>query len=543
MNGPRRARFSGRAEPRVHSRTLSPTVALLAFLSVSPTVRLSALQCPDGSPPPCRAQPTAYAAPSSNSVAVLYFDNLSPDTSDAYLADGLSEEIAARLGSLQRLSVKQASREGIRRLRETAPDYRIAAGRALGVRYLVEGSLRRAGSRVRVVVRLVNGATGFRTWGETYDRAAQDLLALEEEVAREVVTSIAGQLAPSERTALAERPTTNSDAYEHFLRGNYYLAKRSANGTRWALEEYRTAAGLDPRFTRAIAREGFVYGLILTYRWALPEFPRDSILPRGVMLADRALAQDSTVSDAWLARAYMKSFQHPQTLEGVMPTLDRALALDPRNSEALQMVGFILRIQGRDSAAQAAYLRSLEVEPERAITLSALGLLRFLERRYAEASRWMDSSLRVSPEFYLAYLRRSRTRLMVGDQAGARADAQAALSLGDADSSLAQALLAMADAQRGDTTAGRARLNEVLRASADASSRSPVEEYLEEHLLPAAALVILGDRERALSLLESVRPPGARFWSGLRAPEFDPIRSDPRFQRLVEESRRSGAPK
>jgi len=226
-----------------------------------------------------------------------------------------------------------------------------------------------------------------------------------------------------------------------------------------------------------------------------------------------------------------------------MPTLDRALALDPRNSEALQMVGFILRIQGRDSAAQAAYLRSLEVEPERAITLSALGLLRFLERRYAEASRWMDSSLRVSPEFYLAYLRRSRTRLMVGDQAGARADAQAALSLGDADSSLAQALLAMADAQRGDTTAGRARLNEVLRASADASSRSPVEEYLEEHLLPAAALVILGDRERALSLLESVRPPGARFWSGLRAPEFDPIRSDPRFQRLVEESRRSGAPK
>src|SRR5207247_8573330 len=105
-----------------------------------------------------------------------------------------------------------------------------------------------------------------------------------------------------------------------------------------------------------------------------------------------------------------------------------------------------------------------------------------------------------------------------------------------------QALLAMADAQRGDTTAGRARLNEVLRASADASSRSPVEEYLEEHLLPAAALVILGDRERALSLLESVRPPGARFWSGLRAPEFDPIRSVSRFQRLVEESRRSGAP-
>src|SRR3989442_13225025 len=127
LPAPRRGVAAEMTVGRSDGRTVGRMLALGVFLSVSPTVRLSGLQCPDGSSPPCRgaARP---AAPAANSVAVLYFDNLSPDTTDAYLADGLMEEIASRLGDIRRLLVKDAGPETGRSVRESTPDYRISMG-------------------------------------------------------------------------------------------------------------------------------------------------------------------------------------------------------------------------------------------------------------------------------------------------------------------------------------------------------------------------------------------------------------------------------
>lgn len=511
------------------------SVTIFSFVLTAAAWRLAA-QCPDGSPPPCGR--AASRAPTPNSVAVLYLDNLSPDSADAFLADGLTEEIASRLGDVARLSVKQASREGIRRLRETTPDYRVAAGRAFGVRYLVEGSLRRGGSRVRVDVRLINSANGFRVWGQTFDRAASDLLDLQEEIAHEVAASIAGQLAPVEQSALAKRPTANAEAYEHFLRGNYYLAERSIDGFVRAIEEYETAYRLDPAFSRAIGRAGLAYELLFEYEGGtrIPApfgLTRDSLVARGSALADRAISQDSAVSDAWVTRAYALSYLHPRSFEGVLAAVRRAVALDPHNAEVFHQYAFFLRLLGQDSAARASCLRSLGIEPERPITLSALGFLSFLARDYGDARRWLDSSLRINPAFYWGYIRRARVRLMLGDPMGARADAELALRAGGGDSSIGNALLAMASIRRGDTVTARSLLRRALSALPDTAR----EILLEERLIPAAALVTLGDREGALTLLERVRSRGAMLWSGLRAPDFDPIRAEPRFQRLVDESR------
>jgi TolB-like protein/Tfp pilus assembly protein PilF len=508
---------------------------LFALLTGAGSSRLAA-QCPDGSPPPCR-QSSRIASPAPNSVAVLYLDNLSPDTADAFLADGLTEEIASRLGDIRRLSVKQASREGIRRLRETASDYRVAAGHAFAVRFLVEGSLRRGGSRVRVDVRLVSAATGFRIWGQTYDRAASDLLDLQAEIAQEVATSIAGQLAPGERNAVAKRPTANPAAYEHFLRGNYFLARRSLDGFSRSIEEYETARRLDTTFARATARAALAYELLYEYNptgtFTLGGLSPDSLRDRGVALASRALAQDSTVSDAWVAAAYAASYVHPRTFDGVLYALQRALALDPHNSEVLHQYAFFLRELGQDSAARAACLRSLAIEPERPITLSALGLLSFLARDYVGSQRWLDSSLRINPEFTTGYVRRARTRVMLGDLIGARADAEMTLRMAGGDSTVGNALLAMVSVLSGDSAAARALVHRIAQALPD----SVWEALLEEHTTPAVALVMLGDRSGALALLERIRPRGVRLWSALRAPDFDPVRSDPRFQRLVEETR------
>src|SRR5207247_481023 len=142
--------------------TLRRATVVLVLLSVTSTDRVYA-QCPDGAPPPCRTATRPVSVPAPNSVAVLYFDNLSPDTADAYLADGLTEEITSRLGGVQRLQIKRPSRDAARRLRDTVPVYLVAVGRVLRVRYLVEGSVRRAGARVRVSVRLVKAANGFRS--------------------------------------------------------------------------------------------------------------------------------------------------------------------------------------------------------------------------------------------------------------------------------------------------------------------------------------------------------------------------------------------
>jgi len=470
------------------------------------------------------------------SVGVLYFDNLSPDSSDAFLADGLTEEIASRLGDLRRLLVKQVSREGVRRLRETAPDYRVTIGREMAVRHIVEGSVRRAAGRVRVAARLVDTKTGFRSWGQTYERPAEDLLSLEDDVAKEVATAIAGELAPGERNALSDRPTASADAYEHFLRGNYYLAKRSASGLSRSIEEYEAARARDPRFSRALARVAYAYGLSVRYGWLLPGLSRDSTLQRAAAISQRAIQQDSGLSDAWMAWGYALSLLEPGNFERSFAAFERALALDPRNSEALGAYGGNLRVVGRDSAARAIIRRSLTIDPARAVTLHSLALLEFYERRYNDARRWVDSSLRVNPEFFLAYLTRTRMRLMTGDTPGARADAETALRLGSADSSLGVSLLVMIEAQSGDTTAARRHLRH-LKAGLPGVIAGLHERAGEEGVLPAVALLSVGDRAGALSFLEGIEPKGLRFWYGLRAPEFDPLRSEPRFERLVQSSR------
>ncbi len=343
---------------RSDARTVARRIGLASILlRTGLTVRLSALQCPDGSPPPCRAAaPRAVPAPPPNSVAVLYFDNLSRDTADAYLADGLTEELIVRLGQIGRLAVK--SRSAAQRFRGRRADDPAALGRVLGVAYLVNGSVRRAGTRLRVTVNLVRASSGLQLWGEQYDRENADVLAIEEDVARAVATAIAGRLLPGERASLAARPTREPTAYDHFLRGNYALAQRNPRALARAIAEYEAAARLDPGFAAALARTAYAYGLYLDWAWEYPGVPAESVLARGFGAADRALREDSTASDAWMAIGYLRTFRHPRTFENAKAAFERAIALDPRNAEAHHQFGSILRWLGEDAAAAETFARA-----------------------------------------------------------------------------------------------------------------------------------------------------------------------------------------
>jgi len=470
--------------------------------------------------------------PASNGVAVLYFDNLSRDTADAYLADGLTEELISRLGQVARLTVK--SRNAVRRFRGRLADDPSAVGRALGVVHLVSGSVRHAGARLRVTVELVNAATGDRMWGQQYDRAEADLLGIQEDIAVTIATAIGGRLLPAERSSLTQRPTRDPGAYDHFVKGNYFLGQRTAPAVGRAIDEYRAALQLDPSFTEALARVAYSYALFLDWGWRYPNASPESLLARGFAAADSALRQDSTSSDAWMARAYVLAMSGTRTTAPAIAAFERAIALDPRNAEAYHQYGWVLMGLERDSASAEANLRALELDPARFATMLNLAALRTVQRRYNEGLRWMDSALSGEPGLAYLYAWRALSRLTVGRASEARRDAELAIRLGSL--AYGEAALAAVEAHEGDMVSARRRVNSVLREGVDS-----LRPHSREALFIGLALVALNERERAIQLFERVRPRDWQLAYRLRYAGLDPIRADPRFQRLVEEARPSDA--
>jgi len=503
--------------------------ALLALLLGSGLPSRLFAQCPDGSPPPCRPlTPCASAGIAQNSVAVLYFDNLSPDTADAYLADGLTEEITSRLGELPRLHIKRPGRDAVRRLRDSVPDYLVALGRVLRVRYLVEGSVRRAGPRVRVSARLLGAGDGFRVWSADYDRAASDLLALQEEIAQQIATGIAGRLTPADRANLAARPTRSAEAYEHYLRGNHLIAERTPTSAARAIEEYRAALRFDPAFSRALGRIAYAYALFLQWGWEYPGVPSDSLLARGLTAVAEGLARDSTVSDTWMALGYLRTAQYPRALTGVLEAYERAIALDRFNAEALHQYGSALAILERDSNATVVLHQALSIEPQRPVTLWELSYIEFINRRLAASLHWADSVVAIDPTSFLGYEQRGYASFLLGDTAGARRDGEAAIRLGSRE--YAEALLAIVDAAVHDTASARARI-ERLRAAIKNSERLSVFESTAL----ANALVAVGDTSAGLDALERTQPRGRFLWYGIRG--LVGLQPSPRLERLIDEIR------
>ncbi|HTR21328.1 MAG TPA: hypothetical protein VMH88_10790 [Gemmatimonadales bacterium] len=460
---------------------------------------------------------------------MLYFENRSRDTSDAYLAEGLTEDIITRLGQVDRLAIQSSN--SVRRFRGRAYEDLPAVGRALGVGNLVTGSVRRFDRHLRVTVELARAASGVHLWGDSYDRPDTDLFAIEEEIAGAVATAITGRLLASERTALTARPAVSGGAYDHFLRGNHFLAQRTAAAMGKAVDEYEAAIKAEPGFVEGYAGLAEAYALFLEWGWVRPGVPAESVLARGTAAAERALQLGPTSSNAWLAECYITSFSHPLDYADVLAAGRRAVTLDPRNAEAQHTYGTRLIEAGRDSEAVEAYQRALAIDPLRPITLALVGRREMMAHRFAAARRWVDSALAADPGFAPGYAFRARLFLLLGDAASARHDAETTDHLSTADPIQGATVMAMVLAREGDTSAARARLAGVLQARESSALLSA-----RDGTWLASALISAGDTLRALDLLDRLKP-SYKVWNLLRFPELDPIRGNPRFQRLVEESR------
>ena len=476
-------------------------VAASAFLVISACP--AAAQCPDGTPPPCQAQ---RRAPASNSVAVLTFENLTRDTSAQYLAEGLPDQILTRLGGVAQLTV--VSRTVVRRLRNADQLSVQQIGWALNAAFLVNGTVRAAGGRVHVSVEALRAASGEAIWSETFDRAADSLIGIDEVVAAEVASGVAGRLTPQQRRGLGGRVTASGPAYAHFLRGNVLMARRTLTSLRGAIAAYRAATAADSGFADAYARMGYAYALCA--QWGCGD--GDSLLAASRLATSRALRLDPRSSDGWMGLAYAR-YVWAVVTEGAdvddsvlasLPAFRRAVELNPRNDEAWHQYGSTL-IYVNDSAGLNALRQALALDPGRAITYAGgLSVVYAWMGRPDLALKAVDSAFALEPDGNFHGLR-AVPRLAVGDTAGALEDARVF----------------------GAT--------ELLAAFAHDSAAIRLMESSMAHpqfcAQGAAYLDWTGRREQAVQRLLRCRP-SLITRSYLRSPESAPLASDPRIQAL-----------
>lgn len=335
-----------------------PRVVLVAIV-LTWGQRLSA-QCSDGTPPPCRA-PVARTStlPSPNSVAVLYFGNLTRDSAYTYLADGLTEDLIALLGSVARLEVR--SRFESARIREEHGLSPADIGRQLHVAYFVSGSVQPGVGRIRVNTELIEARSGRRMWGERLTVSGTDPLAVQESITTAVVEAVIGALLPKERGALHRRATRDSAAYDLYLRGRFFVSRLTEADVRQGLELYRQALVHDSTF--ALAWAGIAQAWYwLSDAWVPPREAFSHVRPA----AERALALDSNTSLAYLAlsgtaQQIDRDFARAETLAR------RAIALDPRLADAHAALSWILVNLGRPGEALT--------ESERAWVLDSLSVV------------------------------------------------------------------------------------------------------------------------------------------------------------------------
>ena len=494
-------------------------------LAVLPSCRLAALQCPDGAPPPCRttARP---AAPAPNSVAVLYFENATRDTNDAYLADGITEEIISRLSGIERVNVR--SRYLVRRYRGSALEDPAAVGRALNVTYLVSGSVRRAGGRLRVNAELIRATGGAQVWGRQFDQVGDDVFAIQEAVAREVATGIVGRLLPSENQTIAVRPTTSAAAYQAVLRGNYNLARRDSAGILQAIAEYESALRTDPAYTDALSRVGLAYGIARTNGYGLG-ISQDTVGARALRYASEAVRRAPNSSDAWTAMGLANSVNHPRTLEGTIAGLERAIALDPGNAEPHHLLGFHYALLGQDSLGLSHDRMALALEPARPVTIMHLAHFALKYGRAAESRRWVDSALVVNAAFMNARMFRAILLLLDGDTAQARADVARWRDQPPLRGyvPLYERILAPHALDSASAREWRAGIRSLVPAELPAGIAS---------YTALMAMIATRDAETVLQVLSAAQPRGAYAHYFMTFPLFDSIRSDAGFQRLLRET-------
>ncbi len=440
-----------------------------------------------------RARPRRRPAPfreAAASIAVLPFADLSPAKDQDYFCDGLAEELLGALSAVEGLRV--ASRGSSFQFKGRAVDSR-EIGKALGVATLLEGSVRKAGSQVRISAQLVNAGDGYQLWSETFDRGLADIFAIQEEIAQAVVRALQLRLSVPKETRLTRIGTRDAQAYEMYLRGRKFLMMHGETSLRLARQMFRGAIKLDPGFAQAHA--GLADADFLMLQWNLdPE--------RAAVRRAEALAES-----------------------------EEALRLKPDLAEAHVSRGNVLSLLGRGEEAERDFQRALELNPALpdACYFHARHLLAAGRRH--EAAEMFEEAARKDPEDYNAVCLLMGVYDGLGESELARSTARRCVKATerrlrqDPDDVRALCLEAGAYVLLGEGERGLERAARALELYPDDFSTL---------YNVACAYARAGERERALDALERAATHGRGFRKWIENDsDLDSLRGDPRFQEIL----------
>src|SRR5262245_25481508 len=367
-------------------------LGLQQLKNIAPLVRVYRIQPEQGAVASAQTRPT-LALPDKPSIAVLPFTNLSVDPEQDYFADGMVEDIITGLSRIRWLFVIAGNSSFT--YKGKAVDAR-QVGRELGVRYLLQGSVRRSGNRVRIAGQLIDAASGAHLWADRFDGAIEDVFELQDQVTAKVVGAIAPRLERAEIERAKRKPTESLDAYDFYLRGlaNFYKWTREANEE--ALRLYYKAIALDPDFRSAYAAAAVCFTSRIGFGWIAD---RDKEFAEAKRLARRAVQSDrddaSALSAAGLALAGAGE------LDDGAAFLDRALLINPNLAVGWSVGGWVKIWLGEPDRAIERFAHAMRLSPIDPIIFFAqegMAHAHFFAGRHHEAVSWAKMALRELPD-------------------------------------------------------------------------------------------------------------------------------------------------
>ena len=506
---PARVSLEASTRPRVPQR-LRLAAPLLVVLGVGLAIGASLLAT--AGPP--RSAHVASNGPADRAVSllVLPFADMSPDGDQEYFADGITEEMLNSLAAVPGLRVPARSTSFYFKGRNR-PVSEIAA--QLGIDAVLEGSVRRSGDRVRIVAQLIDGRSDRHLWSESFDRELADVFAVQTEIAGIVAEALRIRLVTSGPGGRAP-PTLSAAAHDLYLRGLFHWNRRSATDLGLAVGFFERATQLDPTYARAWAGLALAHAVLpLGFT---PLMAQDEAWARVDAAADRALALDSTLAEAYAARGL--SYHYRWRADDAEREYRRALAVNPDYATAHQWYGEHLAKTGRGDAAEEAVRRAIELDPFSLVAHNDLALVLLLSRRFPEAVAQWERTVAMDPSFAIPFFFLHRVHLLEGRLAAAEEAGRRWAELTGAMSATAVVTLARAP---GNPDARRDAI-----AYLEERERDPAPRWLDL----AFYYSVLNESDAAIRALEQGLRARAPMMLQVHSPWFDALRGDERMTRI-----------
>ncbi len=457
-----------------------------------------------------------------DSVAVLPFVNVNADSKTEYLSDGITESVINNLSQLRRLRVMARSTVFRYKGKDADPQ---KVGQDLHVGAVLTGRLQERGDTLVIHAELVDVSKGMQLWGAQYNRRATDLLAVQEDISREISEKLRLRLTGGEKTSLAKRPTANSEAYQLYLQGLYHWNKRTEEGSKKGIEYFKQAIEKDPGYPLAYAGLADSYILHGYFNWLPPK----EAYPKAKAAAIKALELDDSLAEAHAALAAVKRDFDWDWVEAEKE-FRRAFELNPSYATAHQWCANLFNALGRHEEALTEMEKALELDPLSLITNATLGRALYLARRYDQSLEQFRKTLEMDPNFAPAHLWLGQVYEQRQIYETAIMEFQKGTSL-SAGSSYALARLG-----HGYAVAGRRGEAQMMLNQLNALSKQRYVSPYDTALIYAG----LGEKDRAFAWLERAYEERSVWLIFLKVePSLDPLRSDPRFNDLL---RRIGLP-